>query len=34
MGADGWKNEMLTDFLRDQAFAIAWLALIAGAWFG
>lgn len=25
---------MLTEFLRDQAFAIAWLALIAGAWFG
>lgn len=34
MGADGGKDAMLTDFLRDQAFAIAWLALIAGAWFG
>lgn len=25
---------MLTDFLRDQAFAIAWLALMAAGWFG
>lgn len=25
---------MLTEFLRDQAFAIAWLALMASAWFG
>ena len=25
---------MLTDFLRDQAFAVAWLALMASAWFG
>lgn len=25
---------MLTEFLRDQAFAIAWLALMAAAWFG
>lgn len=25
---------MFTDFLRDQAFAIGWLALLAGAWFG
>lgn len=25
---------MITDFLRDQAFAIAWLALMAAAWFG
>ncbi|MRG60018.1 hypothetical protein GE115_09070 [Agromyces sp. CFH 90414] len=25
---------MLTDYLRDQAFAIAWLALMAAGWFG
>ncbi len=25
---------MLTEFLRDQAVAIAWLALMAGGWFG
>jgi hypothetical protein len=25
---------LITEFLRDQAFAIAWLALLAGAWFG
>lgn len=25
---------MFTDFLRDQAFAIAWLGLMASAWFG
>ncbi|WP_427869018.1 hypothetical protein [Leucobacter luti] len=25
---------MFTEFLRDQAFAIAWLGLMAGAWFG
>lgn len=25
---------MLTEFLRDQAFAIAWLALMAAGWFG
>lgn len=25
---------MLTDFLRDQAFAVAWLALMAAGWFG
>lgn len=25
---------MLTDLLRDQAFAIAWLALMAAGWFG
>lgn len=25
---------MLTEFLRDQATAIAWLALMAGGWFG
>ncbi|WP_147918761.1 hypothetical protein [Ruania zhangjianzhongii] len=25
---------MITDFLRDQAFAIAWLALMAAGWFG
>ena len=25
---------MITEFLRDQAFAIAWLALMAGGWFG
>lgn len=25
---------MFTEFLRDQAFAIAWLALMAAAWFG
>ncbi|UOQ58746.1 hypothetical protein MUN78_07975 [Leucobacter allii] len=25
---------MITEFLRDQAFAIAWLALMAAGWFG
>lgn len=25
---------MLTEFLRDQAFAIAWLSMMAAAWFG
>ena len=25
---------MLTDYLRDQAFAIAWLALMGAGWFG
>ncbi len=25
---------MLTDSLRDQAFAVAWLSLMAAAWFG
>lgn len=25
---------MLTEFLRDQVFAIAWLGLMAGGWFG
>lgn len=25
---------MLTEFMRDQAFAIAWLALMAAGWFG
>ncbi|RBP64261.1 hypothetical protein DFO66_107138 [Brevibacterium sanguinis] len=25
---------MITDFLRDQAWAVAWLALMAAGWFG
>src|SRR5690625_5343865 len=25
---------MLTDFLRDQAFAVAWLSMMAAAWLG
>lgn len=25
---------MITEYLRDQAFAIAWLSLMAAAWFG
>lgn len=25
---------MITDYLRDQAFVVAWLALMASAWFG
>lgn len=25
---------MLTEYVRDQAFAVAWLAIMAAGWFG